>query len=460
VAVLAPQHEIVLQSLAMRPALVHLASFAAYLPASSLPAVAAQVGAGVGASGDPSLLVVPFCAAFAVAFPVWGAVADRCDRRLVMAAALVLLALAGAVVAGAASEAGIVVGRALQGLAAAGVPPAAQALLAARASAADTGRAVGGMMVAVALATLGGPLLATAALPLVGWRGAALAVGVLVAAVAAVALLVARGEASPAASAPGAARGARGAAPSSVQAPPAARGARGAAPSSVQAPPAARQALRAPSSVHAPSAAGVPRVALRPTRGLVAGWLVSALVLGGYWTALTRLGTILAPSGLDAPAWLAAAAALAGAAGIPLVLLAARAADRRGPRAPMLATTFAGAAALAAAAAAPDATAFVLAAGVALALYWAYLPVVAVQVQRSAGAALRGRAAGVLYASMWLGAAVAGTGAAALPGWRAVLASAAALWALAALVTWRGFLAGPAPAAPAPAEPRPAARAA
>jgi MFS family permease len=61
------------------------------------------------------------------------------------------------VLAAAPSNVVVVLARALQGAAAAGVPPTAQALLASRAGNASTGRAVTGMMIMVALATLGGP---------------------------------------------------------------------------------------------------------------------------------------------------------------------------------------------------------------------------------------------------------------------------------------------------------------
>jgi len=419
-----------------RPSLPVVASLVAYLPASSLPAIADEIGAGAGASRDPGLLVVPFCAAFALGFPAWGALADRRDRHAVMAAALLLLALAGTVVAAAGSELALVVGRALQGAAAAGVPPAAQALLAARAGAGGTGRAVSGMMVAVALATLGGPLLAVLAVPVAGWRGAVVVLCVVVPLVTA-AVLARRARVGGPAEDARARAGQRGGFGQAQ------------APGDRAAPAKGADAATGTPSAGAPSpgARGSDAVRLRPTHGLVAGWLVSALVLGGYWTVLTRLATILGDGELTAPPWLAAAASLAGAAGIPLVLAAGRAADGRGPRAPMLATLLGGALAFGAAAAAPSALAFVAAVAVALALYWAYLPVVAVQVQRSAGEALRGRAAGVLYATMWLGAALAGTGAALMPGWRTVVAGAAVLWAAAAAMTWLGFLASPAPGA-------------
>jgi hypothetical protein len=83
---------------------------------------------------------------------------------------------------------------------------------------------------------------------------------------------------------------------------------------------------------------------------------------------------------------------------------------------------------------------FVAASGVGLAAYWAYLPVVAAQVQRSAGIAARGRAAGGLYASMWAAAAIAGAAASLAPSWRYVLAGAGASWALAATVAARRFI--------------------
>jgi MFS family permease len=161
---------------------------------------------------------------------------------------------------------------------------------------------------------------------------------------------------------------------------------------------------------------------------------VSGLVLAGHWTVLTRL--------VEAPGD-ASLAALTGVAGLPLVVLAARSADAIGPRRTMTATLAAGAAGFALAAAASDALLFIPAAGIGLAVYWAYLPVVAAQVQRSAGEQARGRAAGGLYASMWGSAAVAGLVASLATSWREVLLGAGVSWALATLVAARTFL-GPA----------------
>jgi len=99
-----------------------------------------------------------------------------------------------------------------------------------------------------------------------------------------------------------------------------------------------------------------------------------------------------------------------------------------------------GAGGLALAASAQSQTVFLLGACAALALYWSYLPVVSVQIQRSAPEHSRATAAGVLYSSMWLGAALGGLLAVAAPDWRWVVGGAALSWASAGVVAWRGFL--------------------
>lgn len=350
-----------------------LATLAAYLPAGALPPLA-QRDDVPGGPLDPAALVVPFCLGFALGFPAWGRLADRRDPAVVIRIALLLTAGAGVLVAFAPSEGALVAARVLQGLAAAGVPPAVQAAMAAQAGEGRTGRALGPMMLAVAVAVFVGP----AAAPLAGdWIPAALLFGVL----------------GPLAAAAGRAR------PAAVR----------------PAPPRAGHPYADPRGVHA-------------------GWLVSALVLAGHWTVLTRL--------VEAPGD-PSLAALTGVAGLPLVVLAARASDGVGPRRTMTATLAVGAAGFALASTAGDALLFVPAAGVGLAVYWAYLPVVAAQVQLSAGELARGRAAGGLYASMWGSAAAAGALASLAPSWREVVLGAGVCWALAAVVAARRFL-GPA----------------
>jgi MFS family permease len=364
----------------MAPRTIWLITLAAYLPASSLAALGSLEGPGDGGTVDPALLTVPFCAGFGVGFLFWGALVDRYDRLRVMVVAAALMALAGAGVAFATTDGALIAARVLVGLAAAGVPPAAQALLAERASANAGGR-LAGMMVAVGIATLGGPL-AAQALADAGWVAAALVLGTVAPLFAA---LLARG----------------------------------------------RDTRRAP----APSA----RVRFRPNRGVLAGWATAALVLGGYWTVLTRLAVALGDQGAESLLGLVSAL---GALGIPLAIVAGRLADRFGPRTPMVLATAAGGLGFGLAAIAPGAGGFVAAAAVGLALYWAYLPVVAVQVVRASSEAARGRAVAGMYAAMWLGAAVAGAAATAAPSWRYVLAGAGLSWVAAALIAARGFQRG------------------
>lgn len=64
-----------------------LAAFGAYLPSAGLPVLAHRSDVP-GGPLDPSVLVVPFCVAFAAAFPLWGRVADRRDAVHVIAVAL------------------------------------------------------------------------------------------------------------------------------------------------------------------------------------------------------------------------------------------------------------------------------------------------------------------------------------------------------------------------------------
>lgn len=397
-----------------------LATAAAYLPASSFAALASRPDLPGGAA-DPALVVVPFCLGFAAAFPAWGRAADRWSASAVVRCALIALAAAGLLVALAGGAAMLAIGRALQGLAAAGVPPAVQTEMARASSEARAGRALSGMMVAVALATLVGPALAQLLGARLGWAPAAAALGVALP-LALVPLL-------------------------------------GRQPKERAAPIVAGRSAAPPAGGGSAAPCALGGFAALPAdgdrRGVRAGWAVSALVLAGQWTVLTRLGEALGPGGLGAPSVLVAGASLTGVLGLPLVLLAARACDRRGPRRPMVATLLAGAAGFALASAARDAVMFVLAAGLGLVVYWAYLPVVAVQVQRSAAAARRGRAAGGLYASMWGAAAAGGAAASLAPSWRVVLLAAGAAWASAAAIAARAFIPGPAPASSAPWSPSP-----
>src|SRR4051794_1189816 len=369
---------------------IQLATVAAYLPSAALPVLAGR-GDLPGGGLDPSALVVPFCLAFAAMFPLWGRLTDRSAAPRVISIALGLMTIAGVAVALAPSEGLLIAARALQGAAAAGVPPAAQAALAQSSAEHETGRAMSPMMLAVAVAVLAGPLVATVLGDVAGWTAAALVVGCALPLV----LLA--------------------------------------------------TSWRSAAAAHVSTVARATRAArYADARGVRAGWLVSACVLAGHWTVLTRLSEALGPHGLGAGSGWSGLAPLTGAIGLPLVVLAGRAGDRAGPRTPMVGTLIAGALGFTLAASASSAAMFVAAAGVGLAVYWAYLPVVAAQVQRSAGSEARGRAAGGLYASMWCAAAVAGAFASLAPSWRVVLAGAGISWAAGALVAHRRFIGAPA----------------
>jgi YNFM family putative membrane transporter len=369
---------------------IQIATLAAYLPSAALPVLAERSDAP-GGPLDPSVLVVPFCLAFAAGFPLWGRVADRVAAERAIVLALALMVVAGAMVALAPSESALIAARALQGAAAAGVPPAAQAALARSRSEGEAGRALSPMMLAVAFAVLLGPAIAQLLGDAAGWTATALLVScllpLLLAATAARAALIARG---------------------------------------------GELRRRARAARYADA------------RGVYAGWVVSACVLAGHWTVLTRIAQAVGSDGLGHGHDWTGLAPLTGALGLPLVVLAARAGDRVGPRIPMVAALTAGGLGFGLAATASTLALFVAAAGVGLAVYWAYLPVVAMQVQRSAGEAARGRAAGGLYASMWCAAAGAGALASLAPSWRMVLAGAGISWGIGAIVAARAFISAPA----------------
>src|SRR4051812_43238355 len=101
----------------MRSLTLPFATFAAYIPASFASPLADDIAGSTGASADPALLVVPFCAAFAIAFPWWGRRADGRSFRRVIVEALLALAAAGALLAAASSTGTVALARVLEGLA-------------------------------------------------------------------------------------------------------------------------------------------------------------------------------------------------------------------------------------------------------------------------------------------------------------------------------------------------------
>src|SRR3954468_15868992 len=83
---------------------VYLATLAAYLTADFVAPLSGSILGGV----DPGALVVPFCAAFAIAFPFWGRAADSHPAGRVLALSLGGVALGGVLFAVAPSH-GVVI---------------------------------------------------------------------------------------------------------------------------------------------------------------------------------------------------------------------------------------------------------------------------------------------------------------------------------------------------------------
>src|SRR4051812_35291395 len=94
---------------------IYLATLAAYLTADFIAPIAGSIGRGL----DPGAVVVPFCAAFALAFPLWGRAADRHPAGTILAISLGVLALGGIALAAAPSPATVIAARAIEGAAAA-----------------------------------------------------------------------------------------------------------------------------------------------------------------------------------------------------------------------------------------------------------------------------------------------------------------------------------------------------
>jgi len=385
---------------------------------------------GGPAPGDAAWSVVPFCAAFALAFVPWGRWADRRGPGAAMRAAAGLLLGAGFLLLVPLGDVGWAGARALEGAAAAGFPPAAAAALAALGGSRGAGRAIGGMSIAVALGTLFVPLVCGLAETATGTISvvAAGALGLPLVALAAVwplARLTADGVSVAAAT---------GEDPGAV--------------ASVTV--ATREGSGAATSVTVATREGSGEATsgehgFALTSRLLAAWACALLVLLAYWTLVTRAAPLLGPAGAGLEEDLARAVPLAGGiAGIALTGVIAAIADRRGPRTPMIGVLLAGTSGLLLAAGVATATAAAVGITVFVAAYWCYLTLVGLQVVLSVPAAAHGRALGGLYSSMWTGAAVGGALVTLIDSWTVVIAVCALAWFLAAAIAARWFLGAPA----------------
>ena len=359
-------------------------TFAVYAAASFAGPIAPDIAAGIGRpSGDPAFLVVPFAAAFGLCFPAWGRLADRRGVRLPIIASLALTAVAGCALVIVDSSEAMIGLRLLQGAAAAGVPPAAQAYIVRSAPPGQSGRAVGAMMVAVLLGTLASQGIAGLLEAVAGWRVAVLVLAGGLAAVAGVWAAV----------------------------------------------------VLEPSSAEASQAQPPPLRRLLADRRVSSAYAIAALLFGSYWTLLAGLGETLRVERFDLSASVAGLVPMLGLLGVLTTIATGRAVDRFRQRAPMLALAGTGAALALFASAQQSLPGFVVVVGLFLTVYWALLPIASVQVARHAPREGTATALALVFSALWLGAAAWGLGASLLlDGFTEVALATAASWALAGVV--------------------------
>ena len=356
-------------------------TFAVYAAASFAGPIAPDIAAGIGRpSGDPAFLVVPFAAAFGLCFPAWGRLADRRGVRLPIIASLALTAVAGCALVLVDSSEAMIGLRLLQGAAAAGVPPAAQAYLVRSAPSGQSGRAVGAMMVAVLLGTLASQSIAGLLEAVAGWRVAVLVLAGVLAAVTGAWVA----------------------------------------------------AVLEPSSVEAPQGPPPPLRRLLMDRRVSSAYVVAVLLFGSYWTLLAGLGETLRFERFDLSASLAGLVPMLGLLGVLTTVATGRAVDRFRQRGPMLALASTGGGLALVASAQQSLAGFVIVVGLFLTVYWALLPIASVQVARHAPPETTATALALYFSALWLGAAAWGLGASVLlDGFTEVALATAASWALA-----------------------------
>ena len=174
------------------------------------------------------------------------------------------------------------------------------------------------------------------------------------------------------------------------------------------------------------------------TRQLVAGWACSTLVLAAYWTLLTRWSSIV--GGRRVRLGHVGAAAGRGRGGDPAGGRRRPQRGPAGPRTPMVRTMGPGRWRSPSAPRPTRSSLFLAEPARPSRSTGATCPWSACRSSAARPADARAAAAGVLYSSMWLGAALGGLAAVAAPNWRFIVGGAALSWACAGLVAWRGFL--------------------
>ena len=106
----------------------------------------------------------------AISTPVWGKLADRFNRKLLIQIAIVIFVLATAAAGFSQDTTTLIAFRAVQGIGAGGLAALSQVIMADIISPRERGRYMGLFGAVMALATIGGPLLGGVITDTIGWR--------------------------------------------------------------------------------------------------------------------------------------------------------------------------------------------------------------------------------------------------------------------------------------------------
>lgn len=372
-------------------ALLLAGAFLVYASANSLVPVAAEVRAELGLDGSgAAIFLLPFAVGFGAGSVLWLALARRRSPRVLLPLSLGAAAAASAALPLVRSPELAVTARVLIGVASAGYPSVAQAVISRAAAPESRGRMIGAFVVAVVTGSFVGQALAGALADLLSVDAAIVLVCVAAPLAVAAALWWRLPDDPPAKDGP----------------------ARTAA--------AGRLALR-----------------LWPVLG------VAALSFGGYWLLMSELPEVLRDERFALTATQAGALPMLGLVGVLTALATGRLSDRIGQRAPMLATLVLGVVGLVPTLVV-DAPLWIFAVGYAafLAAYWGYLPVASQEVTARSRPEDRQAALMAFYAAMWTGAAVAPAAGVLLAGWNAAVLVTLAAWVTAVAITAATFTSG------------------
>jgi YNFM family putative membrane transporter len=369
-------------------ALLLAGAFLIYASANALVPVAAEARAQLGLEGSSAaIFLLPFAAGFGVGSVLWLAAARRRSPRLLLPLSLAAGALASLALPFTSSPEVAVVARILVGIASAGYPSVAQAVISRAAAPETRGRLIGVFVVAVVTGSFVGQALAGALADWLSVDAAIVAVCVAAPLAVAAALLWRLPDERPAKAGPG------------------------------------------------PDVPGG-----RLTLALWPVLAVAGLSFGAYWLLLSELPEVLRDERFSLTAAQAGALPMLGLAGVLTASATGRLSDRIGQRAPMVGTLAVGLIALV-----PtlviDAPLWLFAAGYSafLAAYWGYLPVASQEVTARSRPEDRQAALMAFYAAMWLGAAVAPAAGIVLAGWNAAAVVALAAWAIAVAIAATTF---------------------